>query len=204
VQAVRAISGLWRWRRNPLCRATDLAEAWVALAALLLILLAAPVVGSLVGGAAQDALQRSVRAQHEARHLVTATVVRKLDRSPLDADPETSSGRDLRNRVLADWTAPDGSPHRGPVLASLKDPRQGDEFRIWTDRHGRMVARPLDSATASTHAVLAGFGAALATGGLIEGGRRLIVWRMVRRRYARWDQAWDRAGPDWGRTGAGS
>ena len=204
MHAVRAIRGLWRWRHNPLCRATDLAEAWVALAALLLILLAAPVAGSLVGDTAQDALQRSVRSQHEARHLVTATVVRKLDRSPLDADPETSSGRDLRNRVLADWTAPDGTPHQGPVLASLKDPRQGDTLRIWTDRHGRMVARPLDSATASTHAVLAGFGTALATGGLIEGGRRLIVWRMVRRRYARWDQAWDRAGPDWGRTGTGS
>ncbi|MEV3973301.1 hypothetical protein AB0K68_35065 [Streptomyces sp. NPDC050698] len=201
---MRAISGLWRWRRNPLCRPTDLAEAWVALAALLLILLAAPVAGALVGETAQDALQRSVRAQHEARHPVTATVVRKLDRSPLDADPETSSGRDLRNRVLADWTAPDGTSHQGPVLASLKDPRQGDRFRIWTDRHGRMVARPLDSATASTHAVLAGFGAALGTGGLIEGGRRLVVWRMVRRRHARWDQAWDKAGPDWGRTGTGS
>ncbi|BCL24546.1 hypothetical protein GCM10017668_63890 [Streptomyces tuirus] len=204
MQAVRAIRGLWRWRRNPLCRPTDLAEAWVALAALLLILLAAPLVGSLVGDTAQDALQRSVRSQHEARHLVTATVIRKLDRSALDSDPETSSGRDLRTRVLADWTAPDGTPHQGPVLASLKDPRQGDTFRIWTDRHGRMVARPLDSATASTHAVLAGFGAALAAGGLIEGGRRLIVWRMVRRRYARWDQAWDKAGPDWGRTGTGS
>ncbi|MCF0081443.1 Rv1733c family protein [Streptomyces lomondensis] len=201
---MRAISGLWRWRRNPLCRATDLAEAWVALAALLLILLVAPVAGFLVGGTAQDALQRSVREQHEARHPVTATVVRKLDRSPLDADPETSTGRDLRNRVLADWTAPDGTEHQGPVLASLKDPRQGDEFRIWTDGHGRMVVRPLDSATASTHAVLAGLGAALAAGGLMEGGRRLIVWRMVRRRYARWDQAWDKAGPDWGRTGTGS
>jgi hypothetical protein len=204
VQAVRAISGLWRWRRNPLCRATDLAEAWLALTALMLILLAAPVAGSLVGGAAQDALQAAVREQREARQLVTATVVRKLDPSPLDADPETSTGRDLRTRVLADWTAPDGTDHQGPVLASLKDPQQGDEFRIWTDRHGHMVARPLDSATASTHAVLAGFGAALAAGGLVEGGRRLIVWRMVRRRYARWDQAWDKAGPDWGRTGTGS
>jgi F0F1-type ATP synthase membrane subunit c/vacuolar-type H+-ATPase subunit K len=204
VRAVRAISGLWRWRRNPLCRATDLAEAWVALTALLLVLLAAPLTGLLVGGAAQDALQRSVREQHRARHLVTATVVRALDRSPLDADPETSTGRDLRTRVLADWTAPDGTARRGPVLAGLKDPRQGDAFHLWTDRNGRMVARPLDSATASTHAVLAGFGAALVAGGLVEGGRRLIVWRMVRRRYARWDQAWDRAGPDWGRTGAGS
>ncbi|MFB7928128.1 MULTISPECIES: hypothetical protein [Streptomyces] len=201
---MRAIRGLWRWRRNPLCRATDLAEAWVALAALLLILLVAPVAGSFVGVAAQDTLQQSVRAQHEARHQVTATVVRKLDRSPLDADPETSSGRDLRNRVLADWTAPDGTAHQGPVLAGLKDPQQGDEFRIWTDRQGRMVARPLDPATASTHAVIGGIGAALAAGGLVEGARRLIVWRMVRRRYARWDQAWDKAGPDWGRTGTGS
>ncbi|MDT0386740.1 hypothetical protein [Streptomyces sp. DSM 41921] len=201
---MRAISGLWRWRRNPLCRATDLAEAWVALAALLLVLLAAPLAGALAGGAAQDALQHSVREQHRARQLVTATVVRPLDRSPLDADPETSTGRDLRTRVLATWTAPDGTTRQGPVLAGLKDPRPGDAFRIWTDRHGRMVARPLDSATASTHAVLAGFGAALVAGGLVEGGRRLIVWRMVRRRYARWDQAWDKAGPDWGRTGTGS
>ncbi|WP_461076481.1 Rv1733c family protein [Streptomyces deserti] len=201
---MRAISGLWRWRHNPLCRATDLAEAWLALVALLLILLAAPLIGSVVGGAAQDALQRSVREQHQSRYVVTATVVRKLEGSPLEADPETSTGRDLRNRVLAEWTAPDGTEHRGPVLAGLKTPQQGDHFRIWTDRHGKLVARPLDAATASTHAVLAGFGAALATAGLIESGRRVIVWRMVRRRYARWDQAWDKAGPDWGRTGTGS
>ncbi|MER5213069.1 hypothetical protein ABT063_21450 [Streptomyces sp. NPDC002838] len=201
---MRAISGLWRWRHNPLRRTTDLVEAWVALVALLLILVVGPVSGALVGGVAQDALQRSVREQRESRHLVTATVVRELDRSPLDADPETATGRDLRSRVLADWTAPDGTAHHGTLIASLQKPYPGDHFTIWTDQHGRMVARPLDSATAATHAVLAGFGAALLTAGLVEGGRRLMVWRMVRRRYARWDQAWDRAGPDWGRTGTGS
>ncbi|MDN3024114.1 hypothetical protein [Streptomyces sp. S.PB5] len=201
---MRAISGLWRWRHNPLRRATDLAEAWVALAALLLILVVTPVAGVLVGGVAQDALQDSVRNQRASRHLVTATVNRKLDRSPLDADPETSTGRELRTRVLAHWTAPDGTAQHGSVMASLKDPRSGDRFTIWTDAQGHLVARPLDSATATTHAVLAGFGAALLGTGLIETARRLIVWRMVRRRYARWDQAWDRAGPDWGRTGTGS
>jgi hypothetical protein len=201
---VRAISGLWRWRRNPLRRGTDLAEAWVCLAALLLILVVGPVIGLLVGGAAQDALQRSVREQRESRHLVTATVVRELDRSPLDSDPETSSGRDLRSRVTADWTAPDGTARHGTVLAALADPQHGDRFTMWTDDHGRTVARPLDSATATTHAVLAGIGAALLTVSVVEGARRLAVWRMVRRRYARWDQAWERAGPDWGRTGTGS
>ena len=89
---MRAISGLWRWRHNPLRRTTDLVEAWVALAALLLILLVTPLVGSLVGGFAQDALQESVREQRMSRHVVTATVVRKLEGSPLDADPESATG----------------------------------------------------------------------------------------------------------------
>ncbi|MCX5337300.1 MULTISPECIES: hypothetical protein [unclassified Streptomyces] len=201
---MRAMSGLWRWRHNPLRRATDLAEAWVALAAMVLILVVAPVAGVVVGGLAQDSLQESVRNQRVTRHVVTATVTRKLDRSPLEADPETSTGREMRTRVLADWTAPDGTAQHGTVLANLKEPHQGDHFTIWTDAQGRIVARPLDSATATTHAVLAGFGAALLGIGLVESARRLIVWRMVRRRYARWDQAWDRAGPDWGRTGTGS
>jgi hypothetical protein len=201
---VRAIGGLWRWRHNPLCRATDLAEAWVALAGLLLILFAAPLAGVLVGGAAQDSLQRSVREQHEARHRVTATVIRPLERSPLTIDPEGASGGNIRSRVLADWTAPDGSRHEATVTAGIATPRTGDHFAIWTDGQGRTVARPLDSATATTHAVLAGFGAALAAAALIETGRRVVVWRMVRLRYARWDREWDRAGPDWGRTGAGS
>ncbi|GAA4060123.1 Rv1733c family protein [Streptomyces shaanxiensis] len=200
---MRAISGLWRWRHNPLRRTTDLLEAWVALGALLLILVVAPLAGSLIGGLAQSTLQKSVREQRASRHLVTATVVRKAEGSQLDVDPEASTGRDLRTRVVADWTAPDGSAHRAAVMASLDSPQPGDRFTIWTDRQGRTVARPLDSATAATHAVLAGFGAALLAVGLVEGCRRLVVWRMVRRRYARWDQAWDKAGPDWGRTGTG-
>ncbi|WP_405965063.1 hypothetical protein OG713_37490 [Streptomyces sp. NBC_00723] len=201
---MRAIGGIWRWRHNPLRRTTDLVEAWVALSALLLILLVAPVVGSLVGAVAQDVLQQSVHEQRQSRHEVTATVVRKVDDSPLEVDPETATGREARIRVVAHWTAPDGTTRHGTVLAGLKAPHGGDHFEIWTDEHGALVARPLDSATATTHAVLAGFGAALLTAGTVEGVRRLIVWRLVRRRYARWDQAWDRAGPDWGRTGTGS
>ncbi|MER6127916.1 hypothetical protein ABT173_36105 [Streptomyces sp. NPDC001795] len=201
---MRAIGGLWRWRHNPMRRTTDLVEAWVALVALLLILVVTPVAGAVIGSFAQGALQKSVRDQQRTRHLVPATVVKKLNRSPLEPDPESSTTRDARSRVLADWTAPDGTAQHGTLLADLKSPHRGDHFTVWTDDHGRIVARPLDSVTATTHAVLAGFGAAMMTVGLIEGGRRLIVWRMVRRRYARWDQAWDKAGPDWGRTGTGS
>lgn len=201
---MRAIGGLWRWRHNPLCRPTDLAEAWTALAGLLLILTVAPLVGALVGVSAQESLQRSVREQHESRHRVTATVVRPLERPPLTVDPEGASGADLRSRVLADWTAPDGSRHEGSLMASLDDPAPGDHFAIWTDGQGRTVARPLDAATATTHAVLAGIGAGSVAAALVEAGRRIAVRRMVHRRYARLEQEWERAGPDWGRTGADS
>ncbi|MFE3636747.1 hypothetical protein [Streptomyces cellostaticus] len=201
---MRAIMGLWRWRHNPLRRATDLTEAWVAVVALVLIAVAAPVAGVLVGLAAQDSLQRSAREQQHERHLVEATVVRGLDGAPVETDPDTSAVRDAHSRVLADWTAPDGGHRRGPALAKLRSPRPGDRFALWTDRNGQVTTRPLDSPTATTHAVLAGVGAALLTTGLVDCGRRLIVWRMVRRRYARWDRAWDRAGPDWGKAGTGS
>lgn len=201
---MRAISGLWRWRHNPLRRTTDLVESWLALATLLLILFVAPVLGSLVGSVTQVALQQSVREQHRSRHVVTATVVERLSRAAPAPDPEISSGREIRSRVVADWTAPDGTPRHGPVTTMLKSPHPGDHFTLWTDRHGHLTARPLDPTTATTHAVLAGLGAAMITAGLAEGIRRLIVWRLVRRRYARWDRAWDRAGPDWGRTGTGS
>ncbi|MYW43366.1 hypothetical protein, partial [Streptomyces sp. SID161] len=193
-----ALKGLWRWRRNPLRRTTDLAEAWVALVALLLITVAAPVIGCLVGASTGASLQRSAREQRHTRHLVTATVVRELGGALPEADPETPSGREARSRVLARWTAPDGTRRHGPALADLRSPHRGDRFGLWTDPHGAVTTRPLDVVTATAHAVLAGLGAALLTAALAEGGRRLTVWRLVRRRYARWDRAWERAGPDWG------
>ncbi|MFV0137531.1 hypothetical protein ACLGIH_30810 [Streptomyces sp. HMX87] len=173
---MRAVGGLRRRRHTPLRRTTDLVEAWPGLTALPLILCVAPVAGTVVVGMAQDSLQRSVRGQHASRHLVTATLVREPDRSAPAVDPETTAAGDPRSRVLAGWT----------------------------DRQGRRVPRPLGSPTAATHAVLAGSGAALVTAAVVETARRIVLWRMVLRRYARLDRAWHRAGGDRGLTGAGS
>ncbi|MFC7307844.1 hypothetical protein ACFQVC_26915 [Streptomyces monticola] len=201
---MRAIVGLWRWRHNPLRRTTDLTEAWVALVAAALIAVAAPLAGSVAGALAQDAMHRSVQAQHENRHQVRATVERSVTQPPMDPDPETSSDRDGHRRVIANWTAPDGSRHTGTVMATLDAAEPGDRFTLWTDAVGRIVARPMDTSTATTHAVLAGLGVAAAVGAAVEGARRLVVWRLVRKRYAGWDSEWAQAGPDWGRTGTGS
>ncbi|MFF2412581.1 hypothetical protein [Streptomyces sp. NPDC058092] len=202
---MRAVSGVWRWRHNPLRRATDRREAWVALAALILMVLAAPALGWRCGSFTDDALQKSVRAQRAQRHATTAVVLRRAPEAPhLVTDPEVSSERTPQTLVVARWKAPDGTDRRGTVTTLSRRTGPGAEVEIWTDLDGHPAPRPMDAPTARTHAALAGFGAMLLAVALIEGGRRLIVWRMMRGRYTRIDRDWAEAGPDWGRTGTGS
>ncbi|MER7175992.1 Rv1733c family protein [Streptomyces mesophilus] len=198
------ITGLWRWRGNPLRRATDALEAWVALSALLAMLLVAPLVGAAVGASSSAALNRAVQVQHDSRHRVQATVDKISGHYRVDPDPETSSHQDTGARVQADWQAPDGTWQHGSVASGRAHPQVGEAFTLWVDDQGRPVAPPMASGTAGVHAALAGIGAAGLTVGLIEGLRRLAVWSMLRRRYAQWDTEWAKAGPDWGRTGTGS
>lgn len=135
--------------------------------------------------------------------LTTAVVVRQAARHVL-TDPEVSTDRRAQTPVVARWHAPDGTARSATVTTASRDTATGAQVRIWTDLAGNPAPHPLDAPTAHTHAALAGFGATMLSVLLIEGGRRLIVWRMVQRRYERLDRAWAEAGPDWGRTGTGS
>lgn len=177
----------------------------MALAAAVLVFCGAPAVGWVTGSLTDESLRESVRIQRQQRVETIATVVRHAPGPESGAyDSESTSTQGKRLRVVANWTAADGSRHTGTVSTVLQSARAGDSFTLWTDRAGRIVNRPLDEATAHVHAVLAGFGAALMSAWLIECGRRLAVWHLVRRRYSDLDRAWAKAGPDWGRTGAGS
>ncbi|MFE9552047.1 hypothetical protein ACFYMW_05115 [Streptomyces sp. NPDC006692] len=201
---MRAVQGVWRWRGNPLRRKTDLAEAWLALVALVLIVLVAPVVGVVCGVLTDTTLRQAAAEQRLHRHQTTAVVMRPAGPGAKVPEPDGWTGRDSRTPVVANWTANDGSWHSGTLASPQRTPVVGATFRIWTDDHGSPVPRPIDVTAADTHAVFSGICAAAAAGGLIEGARRLIVWRLIRRRYERLDRAWARCGPDWGRTGAGS
>ncbi|MFI6345691.1 hypothetical protein [Streptomyces sp. NPDC050560] len=203
MRAVRVIAGIRRWRHNPLCRPTDLLEAWLMLVTLLAAVLAAPAAGVVTGLVSDRAFQRTVVQQQRQRHPVRAVVVRPERRQPAVADPEAPSLRDPGGRVLAAWKSADGGKHRARVPADVRDPRPGDAMTLWTDDANRVIPRPLTPATASAHAALTGLGAALTAVALVEGVRRLLLWRIMRRRYARWDRAWQQAGPDWGKTGTG-
>ncbi|MCX5300120.1 hypothetical protein OG898_27120 [Streptomyces sp. NBC_00193] len=203
---MRTAMGVWRWRRNPLRRQTDLFEAWMAFAALLCVLLVAPAIGWAAGVRVDGTLQRAAREQREERHLVPAVVVRPTPDPLLGAatDPAAQRQTPQRTQIVASWTAPDGSNHQGTVPAAEEPPHPGDRFRIWTDTHGRLVGQPLDPSSASFHAVVAGLAAALGIAALVETLRRLVVRRLMHRRYIRLDRAWAAAGPDWGRADAGS
>ncbi|MDI9887033.1 hypothetical protein QMZ92_22340 [Streptomyces sp. HNM0645] len=202
---MRAVSGLWRWRHNPLRRTTDLVEAWVACAAAVLLVLAVPAAGWGLGGLADEAMQESVRAQAAERRPAIARVLHAPP-SPgrTAADPDSAVDQRIRRPVVAEWTAPDGTRRSGRVTTAVPTAGPGDTFPIWTDRRGAPVARPMDPDTARAHSVLAGTGAAAAAAGLVEAVRRLIVRGLVQRRYEALDREWVKAGPDWGRTGAGS
>ncbi|MEU3772512.1 hypothetical protein AB0F11_04720 [Streptomyces sp. NPDC032472] len=198
--------GVWRWRRNPLRRPTDLFEAWLAFAALVCVLLVAPVVGCVTGLEVDGTLQQAARVQQQERYLVPAVVVRPAAEPPTGAaaDPAAQRQTPQRTQIVASWTAPDGSSHEGTVPAAEEPPQAGDRFRIWTDLRGRLVGRPLDSSMASAHAAVVGLAAAIGAAALVETVRRLVVRRLVHLRYRRLDRAWAAAGPDWGRAGAGS
>ncbi|OKK17510.1 hypothetical protein AMK16_22090 [Streptomyces sp. CB00455] len=198
--------GVWRWRRNPLRRKTDLVEAWVAFAALLCVLLVAPAVGWVVGVQVDGTLQRAAHEQRQERHLVAAVVLQPVPKAAADASAEPSAQQTAprRTQVVASWTAPDGTRHEGTVPAAAEPPRPGEPFRMWTDASGRLVGQPLAPTAAAFHAGVAGLAATVGAAALAETVRRLVVRRLMHRRYARLDRAWAAAWRDWGRAGAGS
>ncbi|MEU2158787.1 hypothetical protein ABZ532_27890 [Streptomyces sp. NPDC019396] len=216
---MRAFLGVWRWRRNPLRRTTDLVEAWATLAAVLLLAVGAPAAGWRCGALADSALRETVRVQRTDRRPTTARVVRVLPQPKRSAaHPDARSEERTRITVVAEWTGRDGKQHRDRVPARTVTVRAvtvravtvravtvraGDTIRIWTDSRDRSVTRPLDGGAARAHAVLAGLGVAAALAGLVESGRRRFVRRLMRHRYADLDRAWAKSGPDWGRTGTG-
>ncbi|MCT4353872.1 hypothetical protein M5362_12115 [Streptomyces sp. Je 1-79] len=202
---MRAATGVWRWRHNPLRRTTDLIEAWATLLAVVLLVLAVPAAGWIAGARTDASLQRAVQAQSLQRLPTTARVVRLAD-APASGlrNPESPGDQPARRSVVATWTTPDGTSRTGTVATrrELSDP--GDTFRLWTDRDGRPVAAPMRPETAQAHAVVVGILSAVLVAVFVVAARRLVVRRLVHRRYQRLDRAWAKAGPDWGRTGAGS
>ncbi len=191
----RSIPGLWRWRPNPLRRPSDLLEAWTGLLAVLVAAVAGPLAGIATGQTVNAALRQVVAVQHAQRHQVTA-VVERVGRGAADLVDPADDGQAADHAALVVWRTADGSAHTAVVaVAGRRLP--GARLPLWIDRRDRPVAAPLDTATATSNAVAAGFACAVAVAALVMGGRHFLGWRILRRRLADWESEWARVSEDW-------
>ncbi|MFE1289417.1 hypothetical protein [Streptomyces sp. NPDC058751] len=177
---------LWRWRRNPLRRRSDVLEAWIMLAAGVFTVLGGVVAGLVTVGVVENGLARE-RAESRT---VTAQL---FEDAPEATGP---AGRVVWTRVR--WTGPDGTARSGQVRVAAGTAADTPVL-VWTDPDGHLVDRPTTVTVARLRAwligIFAGGGAAAVP---FVAGRRLRG-RLERLRVDRWDEEWARIGPLWGR-----
>lgn len=183
---------LWRWRRNPLKRRSDVVEAWVALVAGLVM----AVGGTAAGVATSAAVEQPLLAERAERHPVSARLLENAPAVPQAAD----GGKAGRVPATVRWKAPDGSVHTG-VARVREGQSAGTATVVWTDTHGRLVAEPLTQREAETRAALTGATAATGVCLATLAGQRTVRWRLDRRRAAEWERAWAEVEPRWSSRG---
>jgi hypothetical protein len=186
----------WRWRENLLRRRSDVVEAWTAVAVAVLLLVAVPLAGALVGRWAHSEAQAVAAAQRADRHGVRAEVVGKAP----DALPTTQSRRHTY-RTTVRWTEP-GQDTRTATARVPGGTHRGDVVEVWFDSRGRNVPPPPDPLSLWQYAVTMGACAAGGTVGVILLGRCLVRHVATRHRLAEWEEEWARTEPLWTRRWA--
>ncbi|MCX4999881.1 hypothetical protein OG739_05240 [Streptomyces longwoodensis] len=184
----------WRWRSNPLRRRSDVVEAWTALVVAVLLLVGAPLAGSLAGRWAHDEARAVASAQRADRHRVRAEVVGDLP----DALPVMEDGRRRSYRVTVRWTPPGERPR----LTAARVPagtRTGDTVTVWLDSRGRGVAAPPDETAVWQHTLTIGTCVALGAGTTVLLAHAVVRRVALRRRLGEWERDWARTEPQWTR-----
>lgn len=179
---------LWRWRRNPLRRLSDVLEAWVLLTAYVLALVGA----FLAGMATQGAVERDLDQQRVERQAVSAALVEDAKDKP-----PAGAADDDRVWVTVRWTAPDGSARTGQTKVG-PDARAGTRVTVWTDQYGALSSKPVSHEEARLQSALAGALTAMITVGVVAGGVCAARAWLDRRRMEQWDADWARTDTRWG------
>lgn len=171
---------LWRWRRNPLKRRSDVAEAWIAVAAAVL-LLGAPAVGMVAAGVGERAALDEARGLHRsAARLVEYAAVRPV---------RFSGAADDRVRATVRWTMPDGSLRTGEALVAAGG-KAGSSTTVWLDEAGRLRPAPPTPAQARVQGAALGAAAGAGVCVLVTGMWWAVRARLDVRRGTQWDRAW--------------
>lgn len=175
---------------NPLRRRSDVIEAWLAPAAIVVFLALSPLVAGL---AAMGVRADNAAAQHvqQSWHPVSAVLLRAAP------GPEFSDGGANTWTVWAParWTV-SGRHYMGNIPVPA-DSRAGSTQTVWLDHAGHVRA-PAMTASEISGAIGTGILLAVAALAVVIGvAARLAKWLLDRRRIASWEAAWLSVGPRW-------
>ncbi|GGQ65323.1 hypothetical protein GCM10010250_41910 [Streptomyces althioticus] len=187
---------LSRRRRGPLCRRSDVVEAWTAVAVTVLLCLTVPLAGVLTTRWTYADARAAADEQRADRHRVRAEVLERPSKA------QASSGSERRNatRATVRWTDPDG----GVRTALARVPahvRPGEPVHVWLDSRGREVLPPVDDASVWQYGVGMGTLAAGSTAAVLLLAHRAVRRAALRRRLEEWERDWARTGPLWTHRG---
>lgn len=173
---------MWRWRRNPLRRRSDVIDAWIVLAAWVIALAAGLLAGLATGSAVDHGLDR----QRAERQPVSAVLNEK-------APGRTSAAAVDDSHVWANarWTAPDGTEHTGRTKVH-PGTKTGTQVTVWIDRQGRLTSKPLSPGEASFQAAWTGVLVAMGTAVAVIGSAQIPRALLERRQLEQWDEEWAR------------
>ncbi len=190
LRITRMIRG-WRPDSNPLRRRTDRAEGAIVAGLLALFLASAPLAALTAWHLTYAASLRTERTQQATRHQVPAILLADAPAPARQAHwplPEA--------QVLAQWTAPDGTPRTGKITV-IVGTRAGTTVPVWADASGRLHSPPLQHVKVTSRALLAATLAPIMLGLLLLFAGWLARRVLDRRRLAGWDADWWVTGPQW-------
>ncbi|GAA5022131.1 Rv1733c family protein [Streptomyces siamensis] len=184
---------LWRRRRNPLRRRSDLVQAWIGLGLLLAALTAAPAAMFLGGDAAYRHYTRTARHQAETRHQTTAVLLEDVPRHP---EPGSAEAKETRYPAKVRFTDPEGHTHTATTDVQPALPK-GSTVRVWAGTDGKVTDPPLSPSQIRSRAMSSGIVAALGVHATAAAAYGIATRILHRRNLAAWDTAWADTAPRW-------
>lgn len=184
---------LRRLRRNPLCRRTDLVQAWIAVGLFLVVLTATPAAVVLVGGAARHHTEQIARHQADTRHRTTAVLVHDAPRHP---EPGSVEAKNTLYPVTVRFT-----DRHGDTRTAQKDVEPatsaGSTVRVWVSDEGKLTGPPLTEDEVRDHTMGYAVMAATAVPLLAAAAYACAHRRLERINLARWETDWAAAAARW-------
>ncbi|KOG37081.1 Rv1733c family protein [Streptomyces resistomycificus] len=184
---------LWRWRRNPLRRRTDLAQAWIAVALILAVPAATLTAMFLVGDTAYRHHEATAQHQAATRHHTTAVL---LDGSPRHPEPGSDEAKKALYPVPVRFTDPRGLTRTAEADVEPALPA-GSTVRVWISTEGKVTDPPLTAEQVRDRAVGYAVLATLAVPLLGVAAYGYANRRLERHNLARWEAAWADTAPRW-------